>query len=119
MQQGSNPWLQGERPTPKPLINHKDLLMLRAWSFHLTELATSEFRLNLQHCRRPKQAFVKYASLIYEPGATKLFFFLKQWRKDTLSLLLKVKCDQQHQTHKKLMSPIMTSISRKSSSTVP
>ncbi len=47
--------------------------------FHLAELATSEFWLNLQHSRRPKQTLVKYASLIYEPGATKLSFFLQQW----------------------------------------
>jgi hypothetical protein len=78
MQQGWNPWPQGERPAPKPLINHENLLILRAWFFHLGEFAVSEFWLNLQHCRRPKQTFVKYASLIYEPGATKLLFFLKQ-----------------------------------------
>jgi hypothetical protein len=30
------------------------------------------------HSRRPKQTFVKYASLVYEPGATKLSFFLQQ-----------------------------------------
>jgi hypothetical protein len=67
-------WLQGERPAPTPL-NHKDLLTLRASFFHLAELATSEFWLNLQHFTRPKQTFVKYASLTYEPGATKLSFF--------------------------------------------
>jgi hypothetical protein len=101
MQQGLNQWLQGEKPAaPKPL-NHKDLLMMRAWFFHLAELATSEFWLNLIHCRLPKQTFVKYASLIYEPGATKLLFFLKKWPKNVLSLLLLVKCDQQQQTHKK------------------
>ncbi len=56
--------IQGEMPAPKPL-NHEDLMILRAWFF--------------QHCRRPKQTCVKYSSLIYEPGATKLlFFFLKQ-----------------------------------------
>jgi hypothetical protein len=81
MQQGLNPWLQGERPAPKPL-NHKDLLILRAWFFHLAELATSEFWLNLQHCRCPKQTFVKYANLIYGDGAgTNRLFFLKQWPK--------------------------------------
>ncbi len=53
--------------------------MLRASFFHLDELATSEFWLNLYHSRRPKQMFVKYASLVYEPGATKLSFFLQQW----------------------------------------
>jgi hypothetical protein len=78
--QGLNPWLQGERPAPKPL-NHKDLLILRAWFFHFVEIAMSEFWLNLQHRRRPNQTFVKYASLIYEAGATKLLFFLKQWPK--------------------------------------
>jgi hypothetical protein len=57
------------------------LLILMAWFFHLDELATSEFWLNLYHSRRTKQTFVKYASLVYEPGAMKLSFFLKQWPK--------------------------------------
>ncbi len=71
MQQGLNPWLQGERTAFKPL-NLQNLLKLRASFFSLAELATSEFLLNLQHSRRPKQT---YASLIYEPGDTKLLFF--------------------------------------------
>jgi hypothetical protein len=83
---------------PKPL-NHEVLLKLRASFFHLTELATSEFLLNLQHSRRPKQTFLKYACLIHEPGATKLSFFLNSGLKKALSLSLDVKCDQQ--THKK------------------
>jgi hypothetical protein len=53
----------------------------------------------LQHSRCPKQTFVKYASLIYEPGATKLLFFFNSGTKEELSLSLDVKCDQQ--THKK------------------
>jgi hypothetical protein len=41
-----------------------------------------------------------YASLVHEPGATKLlFFFFKSGPKTVLSLSLNVKCDQQ--THKK------------------
>jgi hypothetical protein len=114
MQLGLNPRLEGVRPEPKPLI-HEDSLKLMASFFHLAELATSEFLLNLQHSRRTTQTFVKYASLIYEPGATKLSFFLQQWpQKGAFSL---VKCDQQ--THKKMMSPIMASISRKLSNKVP
>jgi hypothetical protein len=72
--QGLNGWLHGERPAPKPL-KHEDLLILRAWFILLAEIATCELWLNLQHCRRPKQTFAKYASPIYEPGATKLLFF--------------------------------------------
>jgi hypothetical protein len=98
MQQGFNPLLQGERPALKPL-NQEDLLKFRASFFHLAELATSEFKLNLHHSRRPKQTFVKYASLIYEPGATKLLFFFNSGPKKVLSLSLDVKCDQQ--TNKK------------------
>ncbi len=49
MQQGLNQWLQGERPAPEPLT-HKDLLILRAWFFHLAQLAVSESWLNFQHC---------------------------------------------------------------------
>jgi hypothetical protein len=52
---------------------------LRASFFHLAELATSEFWLNLHHSRRTKQTFAKWACLIYEPGATKLLLFLQQW----------------------------------------
>ncbi len=77
MQQGLDPWLQGKRPAPKPL-NHKDSYILRASFFHLAELATSEFWLNMHHSRCPKETFVKYASPIYEPGATRLSFFLQQ-----------------------------------------
>ncbi len=33
----------------------------------------------MYHSRHPKQTFVEYASLVYEPGATKLLFFLQQW----------------------------------------
>jgi hypothetical protein len=51
----------------------------------------------LQHSRRPKQTFVKYASLIYEPGATKLSFFFNSGPKKVLSLSLDVTCDQQTQ----------------------
>jgi hypothetical protein len=40
MQQGLNPWLQGERPAPKPL-NHKDSYILRASFFHLNLLPLS------------------------------------------------------------------------------
>jgi hypothetical protein len=65
----------------------------------VAELATSEFLLNLQRFRRPKQTFVKYASLIFEPGATKLTFFFNSGPKKALSLSLDVKCHQQ--THKK------------------
>ncbi len=65
------------------------MLMLKTWFFHLAELAKSEFWLNLQHCRRPKQVFESYASFIYEPGTTDLLYFLKQWpKKNTISLLL-------------------------------
>jgi hypothetical protein len=97
MQQGLNPWLQGERPAPKPL-NHKDLYIVRASFFHLAELAASQFWLNLHHSRRPKQTFVKYASLIYEPGATKPCLFFNSSPKKAFSLSLDVKCDQK--THK-------------------
>jgi hypothetical protein len=55
--------------------------------------------------------FVKYASFIYEPGATESPFYFNSDPKKAFSLSLDVKCDQQ--THKKLMSPIMASISRK------
>jgi hypothetical protein len=48
---------------------------------------------------------VKYASLIYEPGATKLSFFFNSGPKKALSLSLDLKCDQQ--AHKKMMSPIL------------
>ncbi len=97
MQQGLNPWLQGKRPAHKPL-NHEDTL--KTSFLHLAELATSEFWLNLHHSRRPKQTFTKWACLIYEPGATKLLFFLQQWPKKALSLsLMDVRCDQQ--TNKK------------------
>jgi hypothetical protein len=74
------------------------LFIFRVSFFHLAELATSEIWLNLHHFRHPKQTFVKYASFIYEPGATsKLSFFLQQWpQKGTFSLV--IKCDQQ--THK-------------------
>ncbi len=85
MQQGLNPRLQGENPAPKPL-NHKDPYMLRASFFHSGELATPEFWLNLHHSRRPKQTFVKYASHIYEPGATKLSFFSTVTPKGAVSL---------------------------------
>jgi hypothetical protein len=78
MQQGLNPLLRGETPAPK-LLNDEDLLILRTSFFQLAELATSEFRLNLHHSRHPKQTFVKYENLIYEPGATKLLLFLEQW----------------------------------------
>ncbi len=98
MQQGLNLWLQGERPAPKPL-NQEDLYIFRASFFHLAEHATSEFLLNLHYSRRPKQTFVKYSSLIYEPGATKLSFFFNSGPKQAFSLLLDVKCDQQ--THLK------------------
>jgi hypothetical protein len=79
----------------------------------LAKVGTSEFLLNL----RPKQIFVKYASLIYEPAAIKLLFFLNSGPKKALSLSLDVKCDQQ--THKKMTSPIMASISIKSTNKVP
>jgi hypothetical protein len=75
------------------------LLILRASFFHLAELATSELWLNLQHSRRPKQKFVKYACLVYEPGATKLSLFLQEWTRKALSLSLDVKFYQQ--TYKK------------------
>jgi hypothetical protein len=82
---------------------------LKASFFHLDELVTSEFWLNLYDSRRPKQMFVKYASLVYEPGATKLSFFLQQWpQKGAVSV-----------TECKLWSAIMASISRKSSNKVP
>jgi hypothetical protein len=116
MQQGLNPWLQGEIPAPKPL-NHEDLLELWASFFDFDEPATSEFWLNSQHSRRSKQTFVKYASLIYEPGATKLSFFFNSGPKKALSLSLDVKCDQQ--THKKTMSPIIASIRKNFSNKVP
>ncbi len=104
MQQGFNLWLQGVRPAPKPL-NHKNLLMLKASFFHLAELTRSEFWLNLQHSRRPKQTFVMYARLIYEAGATKLsFFFNSSGPKKELSLSLDVKCDQQTHIKKKDVS---------------
>jgi hypothetical protein len=62
--------------------------------------------------------FVKYASLVFEPGATKLSFFLQQWpQKGAFSLSLDVKCDQG--THKEMLPPIMASIFRKSSNIVP
>jgi hypothetical protein len=82
--------------------------ILRASFFDLNELATSAFWLNLSHSRRPKQTFVKYASLVYEPGATKLSFLFNSGPKKVLSLSLNVKCDQQ--THKKMMPTIMASI---------
>ncbi len=44
-------------------------------------------------------------------------FFFNSGPKKVLSLSLNVKCDQQ--THKKMMTPIMASISRKSSNKVP
>jgi hypothetical protein len=44
-------------------------------------------------------------------------FFLNSGPKKAFSLTLDVKCDQQ--THKKVMSPIMASISRKLSNEVP
>jgi hypothetical protein len=78
LQQGLNPWLQGVSPAPKPL-NYEDMLISRASFFNLAEIATPEFWLNLQHSRRPKQTFVKYPSLIYEPGATKLSFLFQRW----------------------------------------
>ncbi len=78
IQQGLNPWLQGERPALKPL-NCEDLFILRASLFISLNLFTSQFWLNLHHSRRPKQTFVKYASLVYEPEATKLSIFLQQW----------------------------------------
>jgi hypothetical protein len=59
----------------------------------------------------------KVASLVYEPGATKLSFFFNSGPKKVLSLSLNVKGDLQ--THKKIISPIMASISRKSSYKVP
>ncbi len=116
MQQGLNTWFQGERPAPKPL-HQEDLYILRASFFHLAELATSQFWLNLHHSIRHKQTSVKYASLIYEPGATKLSFFFKSGPKKALSFSLDVECDQQ--THKKILPPIMASISRKSPNKVP
>ncbi len=92
--------------------------ILRASFLHLRELATSEFWLNLYHSRRPKQTFVKYAaSVVYEPGATTPSFFLQQGPQKVLSLSPIVKCDQQ--TNKKMMSPIMASISGKLSNKVP
>jgi hypothetical protein len=54
---------------------------------------------------------VRYAILIYEPGATKLsgfFFFSKSDPQEALLLSLDVKCDQE--THENMMSPIMASI---------
>jgi hypothetical protein len=98
MQQGLNPWLHDERPAPTPL-NHEDLCILKASLFHLAEPATSEFWLSLHHPRHPKQTFAKWVCLIYEPGATKLLFFLQQWPQKDAFLSLDVKCDQQ--THKK------------------
>jgi hypothetical protein len=59
MQQELNPWLQGERPAPKPL-NNEDLYILRASFSHLAELATSQFWLNLHHYRRPKKVCKPY-----------------------------------------------------------
>jgi hypothetical protein len=53
----------------------------------------------LHHSRRPKQTFVKYASLVYEPGATQLSFFFNSGPKKPLSLSPDVKCDQR--SHKK------------------
>jgi hypothetical protein len=44
-------------------------------------------------------------------------FFFNSGPKKVLSLLLDVKCDQQ--THKKMLPPIMASISRKLSNKVP
>ncbi len=95
IRQGLNPWLQGERPATKP----RGLVHIKGIILHLAELATPEFWLNLHHSRRPKQTFVKYASFIYEPGATKLLFFFNSGPKKALSLSLHVKFDQQ--THKK------------------
>jgi hypothetical protein len=40
--------LKGVRPSPKPL-NNQDLYISRASFFHLAELATSPFGLNLHH----------------------------------------------------------------------
>jgi Zn ribbon nucleic-acid-binding protein len=71
-------------------------------------------------CKRPnKLTFAKHASVLYEHGAMKISFFLQQWPKNALSLSHCVKCDQQQQTYKKMMSSIMASISRKSSNKVP
>ncbi len=61
----------------------------------------SQFWLNLHHSRCPKQTFVKYASRIYEPGATKLSFFINSDPKKAFSLSLDVKCYQQTQKKKK------------------
>jgi hypothetical protein len=41
--------------------------------------------MNLQQSRHPKQTFGKYASHIYEPGATKLWFFFNSGHKKALS----------------------------------
>jgi hypothetical protein len=60
---------------------------------------------------------VKYASLVYEPGPPSSRFFFNSGPKKALSLSLDVKCDQQ--THKKMLPPIMASVSRKSSTKVP
>jgi hypothetical protein len=32
-------------------------------------------------CKRPNRTFTKHASVLYEPGASKLSFFLQQWPK--------------------------------------
>jgi hypothetical protein len=63
--------------------------------------------------------FLKYAKLVYEPGATnKLsFFFFNSGPKNVLSLSLDAKCYQR--AHKKMMPPIIASISRKSFNKVP
>ncbi len=121
-QQGLNPWLQGDRPATKPL-SHKGLLISRAWFFHYTELATCcEYAVTDEShctlCKRPKLTLAKHASVVYEPGATKLSFFLQQWpKKRPFSHC--VKCNHQQQALKKMMSPIMASISRNSSNKVP
>jgi hypothetical protein len=81
-QEGLNPWLQGDRAVPKPL-SHVDLLISRASFFHYTELAVNVVT-DKSHCilcKRLNLKFLKHASVLYEPGASKLSFYLQQWPK--------------------------------------
>ncbi len=109
MQKGLNPWLQGERPAPKPLT-------CSCWGHHSSiwlNLLRLSFEWTCITPDVPSRRLWSLQSLIYEHGATKI----NSGPKKVLSLSLDVKCDQQ--THKKLMSPIRASISRTLSNKVP
>jgi hypothetical protein len=106
MQQWLSPWLQGERPTPKPL-NRRTCSYLGHHSSIWLNLLRLSFDWTCITPDVPSRFLWSMQALFMNLVPPSSHFFFNSGPKRTLSLSLDVKCDQQ--THKKMMSLIMES----------